>query len=81
MYAWARQCLNYGEQESETGHDSDISVTLKQGQGHQTCNELVDPKQGYNNAEFKAPCLNSVREKANDKICQQSPLHTFEKEK
>ena len=40
---------------------------LKQGQGHQTCYELVDQKQGYNNAKFEKPHLNSVCEKANDK--------------
>ena len=29
-------------------YDSDIPVTLKEGQGHQTWHELVDPKHGYN---------------------------------
>ena len=28
-------------------------MTLQQGQGHQTWNELVDPKQGYDNAKFE----------------------------
>ena len=42
-------------------------MTLKQGHGHQTWYELVDPKQGYNNAKFEKPRLNSVHEKANDK--------------
>ena len=30
--------------------------------------ELVDSKQGYNNAKFEKPCLNSVHEKANNKV-------------
>ena len=42
-------------------------MTLKQGQGHQTWHEFVDPKQGYNNAKFEKPRFNSVREKANNK--------------
>ena len=28
-------------------------VTLKQGQGHKTLYDLVDPKQGYNQAKFE----------------------------
>ena len=36
-------------------YDSDTPVTLKQGQGHQTWYELVDPKQGYNHAKFERP--------------------------
>ena len=43
-------------------------MILKQGQGHQTWYELVNPKQGYDNAKFEKPRLNSVREKANDKV-------------
>ena len=43
-------------------------VTLKQGQSHQTWHELVDPKQGYNNAKFEKSCANSVHEKAIDKV-------------
>ena len=42
-------------------------VTLKQGQGHQTWYEVVDPRQGYNTAKFERPHLNSVYEKENDK--------------
>ena len=48
-------------------YDSDTPVTLKQGQSHQTWCELVDPKQGYNNAKFEKPRSNSVRERANNK--------------
>ena len=48
--------------------DSDTPVTLKQGQGHQTWYELVDPSQGYNNAKFEKPHLNSVYEKNNDEV-------------
>ena len=62
--------INYGEQESKkqfSVYDSDIPATLKQGQGHQTWYELVDPKQGYNKTHFEKPHLNSVCESANDK--------------
>ena len=48
--------------------DSNIPVTLKQGQGHQTWYELVDTKQGYSNAKFEKSRLNGVREKAKDKV-------------
>ena len=52
---------------------SHTPVTLKQIQGHQTCYELVDHKQGYNYAQFEKPRLNSVRESANNNfvcVCQ-----------
>ena len=39
-------------------------MTLKQSQGHQTYNENVNPKQGYNHAKFEGSCFNGVREKA-----------------
>ena len=39
-------------------HDSDIPVTLKQGQCHQIWYELVDRMQGFNNAKFEKPHLN-----------------------
>ena len=52
--------------------DSDTPVTLKQGQGHQTWYELVESKQGYNNAKFEKSCLNSVCERANDEVFVQS---------
>ena len=39
---------------------SDTSVTLKQSKGHQTYNDNVDPKQGYNRAKFERSCFNSV---------------------
>ena len=57
------QCLNYSGQESKKQvavYDPDTSVTLKQGQGHQTWYVLVDPKQGCNHAKFERPPLNSV---------------------
>ena len=34
-------------------YDSDIPVTLKYGQGHQTWYELLHPKQGYNHTKFE----------------------------
>ena len=43
-------------------------MILKQGQGHQTWYELVDPKQGYNYAKFEKPHMNTVHEKANDSV-------------
>ena len=49
-------------------YNSDTTVTLKQGQGHQTWCELVDPKQGYNIAKYEKSCFNSVHVKANDKV-------------
>ena len=58
---------------------SDTPVTLKQSQDNQTQNNNVDPKQGYNYAEFEKFCLNGVQEKANAKVsfkkrtCQISP--------
>ena len=43
-------------------------MTLKQGQGHQTRYEFVDPKQGYSHPKFEKPHSYSVRGKANDKV-------------
>ena len=42
---------------------SDTPVTLKQSQGHQTYNDNVDPKQGYNHAKFERSCFNGVQKK------------------
>ena len=56
-------------------------VTLKQGQGHQTWYELVDPKQGSNNAKLEKSCVNSAHEKANKIIFVKSgntPITSFE---
>ena len=60
---------------------SDTPVTLKQGESHQTKNDNVDPKQGYNYAKFERSCFNGVREKhniiffvSNQEICKLSPL-------
>ena len=41
-------------------------MTLKQGQDHQTWHELAD--EGYNNAKFEKLGLNSVHERANNKV-------------
>ena len=71
MYVRTIKCLRYSGQESKktiSVSDSDTSVTLKQGQAHQTWCELTDPKQGYNNAQFEKLCLNSVQERANDEV-------------
>ena len=34
-------------------YDPHTPVTLKQGQGHQTCYEMADPKQGKNDAKLQ----------------------------
>ena len=90
MYLATIQCLNYRGQESKTPISlqfSDIPVTLKQSQGHQTYNEHVDPKHGYNQAEFERICCTGVWEKANvksfskEKVCQLSPLNNCESQK
>ena len=39
---------------------SDRPVTLKQSQGHQTYNENVDQKQGYNHAKYERSSFNGV---------------------
>ena len=38
-------------------------MTLTQSQGHQTCNENVEPGQGYDHANFERSHFNSVRQK------------------
>ena len=59
---------------------SDTSVILKQCQGHQTWNDNVDPKQGYNQTKFQRFCFKDDRKKvtkfffANDDIYQLTPL-------
>ena len=45
----------------------DTHVILKQGQGHQTVNDNLKPKQGYNHAKFERSCFSGVREKGNVK--------------
>ena len=52
--------LNYGGEDSLKKiavYDSDTPMTLKQDQGHKTWYKLVDPKQGYNNAQFEKTLL------------------------
>ena len=68
MYIATLQQFDYSGQKSKKQfavYDSDTPVTLKQGQDHQTQYDLVDPKQGYNNAKSETPRLNSVCKKAN----------------
>ena len=45
----------------------DTPVTLKQGQGHETYNDNVDPKQGYNHGKSERSFFNGIQEKANIK--------------
>ena len=64
--------LKYSGQEFElfiqfAVYVSNTTVTLKQGQDHQTYNDNVDPKQGYNHVKFKRSRCNDVQEKANVK--------------
>ena len=54
---------------------SDTPVTLKQGQGHQTYNDNVYPKHGYNSAKFERSCFHGVWEKANIEFCYQIRKH------
>ena len=58
------QHVNHGGQGSKKQFAVMIltPVTMKQGQGHQTWYDSVDPKQGYNNAKFEKPPLHSVHE-------------------
>ena len=68
MFVVIVQRLNYSGRLSKTHNLQFIflkHVTLKQGHGHQTLNDNVDPKQGYKYAKFKRSCFNGVREKAN----------------
>ena len=46
----------------------DTPITLKQCQGHQAWNRLIDPEQGCNHAKFERPHINSVCEKTNMKV-------------
>ena len=83
--------LNYSGQESKrqsADYDFDTSVTLKQGQGHQTWFELVDSKQGCYNTNFEKSRLNSVPQKksqkhfsSNQETGKLSPLHMHESKK
>ena len=73
VYVATIQRLNYREQETKTRNLQFIFLTLrhlvilKQDQGHQTYNDNVDPKKGYNHAKFDWSCFNGVREKRNVK--------------
>ena len=50
-----------------TVYISDIPVTLKQSQGHQTYNDNVDSKHGYNHAKYESSFFDGVQEKTNVK--------------
>ena len=54
---WSLQKLTffYVSHKQFAVYDSNIPVTLKQGHGHQTWYELLDPKQGYYCAQFERP--------------------------
>ena len=44
-------------------------MTLKQSQGHQTYNDNVDSKHGYNHAKYESSFFDGVQEKTNVKVC------------
>ena len=44
-------------------HISDMPVTLKHSECHQTYNDNADPKQDYNHRKFEKACFNGVQEK------------------
>ena len=52
----------------EAVYDSDIPVTLEQGQGCQTWYELEEPEQGYHNDNNNITNLNNVCDRANHKL-------------
>ena len=67
------------EEEKKVSYESDKPVTLKQGQYHQTCCGLVDPKHGHNNAKFEKPLLAVSVKKPTTKFLpnqDRSPLNT-----
>ena len=39
-------------------------MTLKESQGPQTYSDIVDPKHGYNHAQFERTGLNGVKKKS-----------------
>ena len=56
--------MNYSEKNLKNPfavYDSDTPVILKQGYGHKTWYEFVDPKQGYNHAAWKTALTASVK--------------------
>ena len=73
-------CLNYSGQDSKNKpktnkiknyfavYNCDTHVTLKQNQGCQIWDELVDPKQGDNHAKFEKPHFNSVCKKTKNNV-------------
>ena len=66
VYVRTIQRLNYSGQE-HTRHTCDLETRSRSS----NLVQLLDTKQGYNNAKFEKPCLNSVRDKANEKcFCQ-----------
>ena len=74
MYAAAIRRINYKGHESTTQsavYDSDIPVTLKQGQGNQTWFDLLDPKQVHNYARFERPPFKQCLPKSqHESLCQ-----------
>ena len=66
-------CLNCIKQEWKKKHNLQCVFLAHlrlfcQSQGHQAWHELVDPKQGHNQARVEGPRLNIIQEKPNIKI-------------
>ena len=85
----AIQCSNYRGQESKEQfavYDSNTPVTLKQGQGHQTWYEWLDPEQGHIQSLKDLPYTVSPQKPmlkflSNQKTCQLPPLNVCKKRK
>ena len=64
MHVATTHHLNYSRQESKKHNLQFIfltPVTFEQSHGHQTYNEKVDPKQGYNHAKCERSYYNNIR--------------------
>ena len=71
-------CLNFRGQNPNAAYTSDTPVTLKQGQGHKSQNDDVDPKLGNNHSKVETVCFNAVCEEANVKgflVCFLNEIH------
>ena len=70
-----------------TVYISDTPVTLKQREGHPTCNDIVDLKQVYNHANFDDALIVSEKhttakkKNSNKEICQLSLLNMCKNQK
>ena len=84
MYIATIQHLNYNSQESKQESKKQnfqfiflTLVTLKQSQGHQTCNVDADPKQGYNHEKIERSHFNRVWQKGTTKHFVQTGKYAY----